>query len=461
MSLQADILEEPTHALPPELTSGEAADAHPSPADEPLDTAGELGIWLRALQSFFELGNHPRADSSEQTVSGRDFACEASVAREALRRCSRLSAVLAGGGAVTNPSLFDDEQRGASVINGAGDSSGDGLFASGDATSDELHEIIGELCALAEALGAAGHASFDVWTSFARIVARQLAVSETAWRLTSASAARHTRSPLWPQLRALTERVTPDALGADVSAIFAKLLGLLELLKHIEGALAEDRPLKQTLPLFTLLREEATALLTMLSERTLRIEGLDASVAEQLDGTAYAVKMELRKAFEHELAGLASLTSAPHIYARVENAHGLLRDCFQQSIVALAQIFDPQLEGARLFGAFKTKLDQSLALRRDLWQVLQSVRGAEAGSDSVSSLGEALQTFCGGSLRNLMYKDWEAYERFAEEVTTTKGAGEQRAVLHRFSAYLETLFGQVNMRAVLADYPFVQPARGE
>lgn len=435
--------------MPPELMPSHFTPAaHQTPGREPLDAARELGIWLRALQSFCELGNHPRAADAEQPPAARDFACEASIARETLRRCSRLSAALACG-ADSASMLFGDEQPAASLVDSLG----------GDASDGELHEIIGELCALAEALGASGRESFDVWTSFGRVLVRQLNGSETAWRLTSSAAARHVKSPLWPQLRAVAERVTPDALGADISAVFAKLLGLLELLRNVEDALAEDRPLKQTLPLFTLLREETNALLTLLGERTLRIEGLDASVAEQLDGTLYAVRMELRKAFEHELSGLASLTHAPHVYAKVENAHGLLRDCFQQSIVALAQIFDPQLEGALLFNNFKTKLELSLALRRDLWEVSESVRRAEAGRDSIAALTDALQTFRAGSLRNLMYKDWETYERFAEEVTTTRGAAEQRAVLHRFSAYLETLFGQVNMRAVLASHPFVPPTR--
>lgn len=438
--------------MPTELAAP-AREGQSSTADDNIDTASELGVWLRALRSFFDLGNHPLADAPDKSVLGRNFAGEASVALEALRRCSRLTTALRGG-AQESASLFDDGNSDASFFDGAlGDPAGD-AFEWGDAACDDLHEIITELADLAEALDAASRSSFEVWTSFGKILVRQLSNSETAWRLASSSAARHAKSPLWVELRVLTEKVTPDALGADVNAVFSKLLGLLELLRLVEGALTKDSPLKQTLPLFTLLREEASAMLSMIDERTLRTEGLDASVAEQLDGAAYAIRMELRKTFEHELAGFASLNHAPHIYARVQNAHGLLRDCFQQSIVALAQIFDPQLDGARLFAAFKTKLEQSLALRQDLWNVLQAVRRAEAGHDSVSSLAEPLQAFRTGSLRNLMYKDWEAYERFAEEVTAAKGAGEQKAVLHRFSAYLETLFGQVNMRAVLADHPF-------
>jgi hypothetical protein len=56
-----------------------------------------------------------------------------------------------------------------------------------------------------------------------------------------------------------------------------------------------------------------------------------------------------------------------------------------------------------------------------------------------------------------MYKDWESYERFVEEVSTTRGAGELAPVLHRFAVYLQALSGQINMRAVLADQPFDYP----
>lgn len=56
-----------------------------------------------------------------------------------------------------------------------------------------------------------------------------------------------------------------------------------------------------------------------------------------------------------------------------------------------------------------------------------------------------------------MYKDWEACERFVEEVGAARGAVERAPVLHRFGAYLETLYGQVNMRAVLVGQPFEPP----
>ncbi|HEX8852215.1 MAG TPA: hypothetical protein VF754_01950, partial [Pyrinomonadaceae bacterium] len=97
------------------------------------------------------------------------------------------------------------------------------------------------------------------------------------------------------------------------------------------------------------------------------------------------------------------------------------------------------------------------------WTLLQMVRRAETEREqrSVVPLVERLDAFREGSLRFLMYKDWESYERFVEEIGAARGATELAPVLHRFNAYLETLFSQINMRAVLADYPFAFPATEE
>ena len=54
----------------------------------------------------------------------------------------------------------------------------------------------------------------------------------------------------------------------------------------------------------------------------------------------------------------------------------------------------------------------------------------------------------------MFYKDKETVERFIEEVLITTNKKDLVPILHRFGAYLETLFGQVNMRIVLANNPF-------
>jgi hypothetical protein len=159
------------------------------------------------------------------------------------------------------------------------------------------------------------------------------------------------------------------------------------------------------------------------------------------------------------LVCFAELNQAPAIYARVENAHGLLRDCFQQSLVALAVVFDPSFDGATAFEAFRTKLEQSLHLREDIWRLLCHLRRFESRPEktAVAPLIERITLFRDTSLRFLMYKDWDEYDRFLDAVQSARNLEELLKTIHLLATFLETLLGQINMRAVLANHPFDYP----
>jgi hypothetical protein len=214
--------------------------------------------------------------------------------------------------------------------------------------------------------------------------------------------------------------------------------------------------LKPLLPIFTLVNSETSELLEHIEQRALKYVATEKHILEALDGTAYALRMELRKAFEYELAGVKAERQPHYVYAKIENAHGLLRNCYQQSIVSLAQLFEPELQGTQLFSFFQTKLDESLSLRGELWKLLRTVRktAQDHAETKLANLSELLGAFREHDLRFLMYKDRESFERFNEEIEQATGKPQIVHVLHRFEAYLETLFSQVNMRAVLSNHPF-------
>ena len=424
-------------------------DATPRVGREP---SWELQVHLRALASYFTTANHPFGETERAELLTHDFTHELRVARDFILRCSGLAehhSTITAGTRFAEDILGDELRQGLVERTSASQLSGDSCDSTVSAVLSDLH-------LLCEGLLETRSVSFHAWTGLTRIGLRQLLQTEAGLMIDDTSEGH----PVVPhELIALTTHISPDSLCADVSLVFTRLFGMLEVSKLIELALSSDQPLKQTLPFFSLLRGETRRLLDLLAERTLRIEGLDPAVHEYLDGVAYAIRMELRKTFEHELVGLASLRHAPHVFGRVENAHGLLRDCFQQSIISVARAFDSQFDGVGLFNNFRTKLEQSLLLRSELWSVLSAMRCAGDGpwQNATGQLLDHLNHFRNGSLRFLMYKDWDAFERFVEEVSAAKSSAELQPVLHRFQAFLETLFGQVSMRAVLADHPFIPP----
>ena len=431
--------------------------AFTKPVEGEVESAGpgvlpwELCVQLRALGSYLRISNHPFSEAERTGLPTRSFTAEARIARDLMLRCTETLKFSSFASSFAPLQADARRQEGEPSLpreSGPNPDGGGDRFA-------HAASILEDLYALYDCVVETENVNFESWLSLAGLGARQLALTGYE-QIVEETSERRGRSSVSPELCALASQISPDSLSADVSAILAQLYGMLDLLGFVESSLAADEPLKGTLPVFTLLREESRALLDLIVERTLRIEGLDPAVHEYLDGVAYAIRMELRKAFEHELVGLASQRSAPLVFGKVENAHGLLRDCFQQSVIGVARAFDAQLDGSGLFNNFRTKLEQSLLLRRELWEVLTAVRRADQEQEpaALRNLMLRLSHFREGSLRFLMYKDWEALERFVEEASAAKSSADLQPVLHRFHAFLETLFGQINMRAVLADHPF-------
>ena len=414
----------------------------------------ELHIWQLALRSFFNLRNHSLSDTERAEIISRDFSPELKIVGQLLRRSLLLSLNCTPDGPTAafemdEPTPFDNIS----------------LNATHDTSTEEEHSplvplinALSDLCRMCESVLSA-KVDFQLWASMEQILRRELEHSQFIEQLERRLCGGNLLLRQYPELHKVAERITPDTLAADMSVIFSQLMQMLEQLRLVETLLRQDAPLKQTLAIFTLVHEETRALVDFIEKRASHAEEIDGAVFDALDCTGYAIGVELTRVFGRELVGLASLRQPPAIYTKVENAHGLLRDSFQQSLVSLVQVFDPTFDGVNFFQSFRSRLQQSLVLRRDLWALLQLVLQAEQDRDRrpIRPLVERLDAFREGSLRFLMYKDWETYERFVTELLAARGAVELAPVLHRFGTYLEALFGQINMRIVLANHPFDYP----
>ena len=395
----------------------------------------QLGFWLLALRSFFQLQNHPFSDVERAALTERDFIREGRIARHCLLLTQKIALGL----------LPQDTAETANFGN--------------TKAILELSRALQAAWATSDALLSQPSLSFTAWCGFGQLFEQAISGSKFAkslMRLAQGFALIDLPVGLQPLLK---RQLIAPLFDSDLQNVFLWLARLRARLEVIDDLLKRDQPLKPSLPIFSLVHAETRELLEFLQNRVLAYEGVNPEVYDTLDGTAYAVQMEMRKVFSHELIGFSSLRSAPAIFAKVETAHGLLCNSLQESIVILARLYEPELEGSVLFNEFQTRLQQSLTLRRDLWNLLQLVQRAERERDMfpVERLLAQLDHFRANSLRFLMYKDLESCERFMEEVVMAHGAVELAPVLHRFAAYMETLHGQVNMRGVLSNHPFDFP----
>ena len=243
---------------------------------------------------------------------------------------------------------------------------------------------------------------------------------------------------------------------AELAMILPRFGKILKWLSVVGKMLEADEPLKPALLIFSRVNEQIFELTNFINNRLERFPGEEAELFASLDAASYTASIELKKVYSQELAGVARMRPSPSIYARMETAHSLLSEGFQQILAGFARLLDTKTDVFQLFPNFHIKLERSIVLRKELWLVVEVVKAAEKTPEKrkIDTMHKALREFMKGTVRYLFYKDTETVERFVEEILVTKQNKDLVPILHRFGAYLETLFGQVNLRTVLEKHPF-------
>lgn len=255
------------------------------------------------------------------------------------------------------------------------------------------------------------------------------------------------------QLNGVVREIESPVVKEIVSVVFADLLRLLECLDLIEVHLRNVESAEQTFALFQLIHDDASALVDFIHNEALKAEGLTEELFDTLDGISFAVNHDLQRTFETNPKPSSSDNKSHAVIGRLYRAHDLLTNCLQQSTITLAMVFNPELDGTRLFNNSDMRFRQSLQLCEDLAQLIQLVAASEEDlkETNVESLGEGIQKFRSESMELLMYSDWPQFESACEQIDPQRDPQQLTTLLHQFRCYLETLLGQVRMRAVLAN----------
>jgi hypothetical protein len=411
----------------------------------------DLGLWLSGLESFLNIHNHSFADESRQKASSRDWTKEFRLTHSTLLLCSRLT---------FQAGKILKEQKSSAAKNGENDlidetaERDDSAITEGDIFN--LSMALKDAVLLNEALLRGAPLRFGEWTAWSNSLSDKFKQVESFGKIIRL--AEKAGEEFLPEAlqKLLKNKQLPFAVETDLRLVLPRFAKILKWLSVIETMLERDEPLKPSLLIFSNIYEQIREMMNYVNNRLLRFPNEDDALFGSLDGASYTASIELRKVYNYELVGLAEIRQAPLIYAKIETAFSLLNNSFQLTMINFAQLIEPAAEPFKIFPSLKIKLDQSLILRQDLWSILQEVRKAEenCGEYPLPALHGQLSDFLENSLKFLFYKDRETVERFIEEVLITTNKKDLVPILHRFGAYLETLFGQVNMRTVLANHPF-------
>jgi len=256
------------------------------------------------------------------------------------------------------------------------------------------------------------------------------------------------------EIRTALNLIDDPAVQELGQTIFDEILRVFARLNLIGSNLHKLDTLMENLSILEVLHFEIRSLLEYLEIQAISTPGLNERLQETLDGISYGISHDVKRIFERELIGDLKEQSTPVVYGKILHTHGLLTNCFQQSLITLLQNFNPALDPFHIFDDFEERLRQSLLLCSDLAALMRVVRQAEdePTPDALHRVVQHALKFRDGSMQYLMYRDWRGYERLALAlITSIETNGDSKDLLNQFGCYLEVLYGHVKMRAVLRD----------
>jgi hypothetical protein len=412
----------------------------------------ELEMWLRALDRFFKPAHHALSDQQVNELPYRDWSSELAVVDLCLLRVGQLCSHLL-------PRDRVDEAQFKRYVDGfiRESESADPYFerllrdARPEAgllvlrgTLEDVRLLVGESLR-------AQKTPIQIFESVGRIFSRELRRNPPLAALLDKKFKPIFDKVTSSEIAALIRAIEEPGERNPVARVFLELFRMLKYLDHADPESLPDDRVKTAACVFALVIAEARQLVSYLEKRALVALPHGSAARDACDSIAYCMPIDINKVVRVELSDLSSVRSAENVRARIENAHGILKDCFQQSVVQLAAGLDSSLTGVGVFADFVTKKERSLALKKALETLLSAVGDFYARGDEVTAvaLRESTAKFYDRQLRHLMYRDWSAFEQFFIEILKCNSLASLKPITHRYETFLQTLLREVEKRAVL------------
>ncbi len=410
----------------------------------------ELEAWLRGLRSFFDLRHLPMIEAERPSIVDRDFRHELRIVGNAIQRCERLilEVMKLGQPDILRFEAFVERKSRKGFVPGC---NVDAVFEQPTPADSlaGLQESLGDLRLLVCALADKGAIDYRIYRSLGKAYARELKSCRFVEMLLSEKVRKQYDRMENPFLRGILDGIKDNRLRRNAVLSFIYLHRMLKYLALVFRELEQDHPLRDTMVVFALLDEEMAFLGDFLKSRFLRGREISHDLREAVELIIYSLQVERKRVLGRELASVAAAGEANTVYARIQNSHGLLRNCLQSGVVTLAQALNKQVEARSLYPSMQDSANRAQLLRQDLWELRTFLKEMLEGvqEPALDRIVRRMSLFREKTLPLLMYRDWSEFENFSDSIVTAASSMESRILLRKFISYVETLVQEVSKRS--------------
>jgi hypothetical protein len=413
-----------------------------------------LETWLKGIRSFFSVDHLPLSESERSRLITRSFASEIEIAREAIAVCETHACEILKpeiSGKLEFEEFIEIQMR-KDRIPDSNISRAVQQLAPRDSVS-QLLESLNDLRVMIAALKYQTVQDYQLFLSLGRCFGRELAHCRYIDMLTGQGLRLQYGIVDNRSIDGVLRRISNDAGRQILTTVILHLFRFLECLKFVSADLKHDRPLRQNLVIFSLLHEEMGDLSDFLRARLVKNREVGRELRNAGGLVAYSLRSESERVLNRELILISAEPDPSVVYAGFENAHGLLRNCCQSSILTLIQSIDKKFDASSLFPSRMARLLEAEKLKRDLWDLRQWLTDILANKEEMDSsrIIMRITAFKDASLQSLMYRDWAEFDSFLDTLAVSVNFLEIRTHIRKFAGFLEMLIQEVSKRSIFQE----------
>lgn len=416
----------------------------------------ELEMWLRSFERFFRIKNQALSEKETRQLALRNWSEELRLVDNVILRTIQLCSAILTEDHV-NLTRFDKYLEGYLKKDDAVDPYIEKLIrqSTPEAGLTLLRDSLEDVHVLLADLTRLSRVQYGTFTSVGKMLYREIRRGHLLALLIDKKFKPIHDKIHNPAIAAVVHGIVDPLVRKQAAKVFLEFFRMLHYLEFADPAQATDESLRNSILVFSLITSEMRLLLAYVERRALKATEPGTPLNELYDSFVYCLPLELKKVVNTELLDISAARQPDIVRARVENSHGILKDCFQQSVVQMAQALDPKVEGIHIFPDFTAKLEQSVLLRDNLAKLIGAVRVFQSARDEAAAQGMKAQisAFYDHSMKDLMYRDWSGFELFFIEILKCSSLPALQQIGHRFETFLMTLYREVQKRAILQAAP--------
>ena len=416
----------------------------------------ELEMWLRSFERFFRIKNQPISEKETRQLALRNWSEELRLVDNVILRTIQLCSAILTEDHV-NLARFDKYLEGYLKKDDVVDPYIEKLIRQNtpEAGLTLLRESLEDVHVVLADLTRLSRVQYATFSAVGKMLYREIRRGHLlALLIDSKFKPVHDRVQN-PAVAAIVRAIPEPLVRKQAAKVFLEFFRLLHYLEFADPGRSSEDGLRNSILVFSLITSEMRLLLTYIEKRALRNTTDGTPLHELYDSFVYCLPFELKKVVNTELLDISAARQPDIVRARVENSHGILKDCFQQSVVQMAQALDQKVEGRDIFGDFTARLEQSVQLRDNLAVLIGAVREFQAARDEAKAraMKDQISFFYDHSMKDLMYRDWSGFELFFIEILKCTSLPALHQIGHRFETFLMTLYREVQKRSILQSIP--------